>query len=151
MIAFIFHSVEVRRKCVLVAFVFIRRVAPQLAEMPHKNLGVTLVKKAGSGYSLRISCFLSQGRSRVYFLPPSPLRSHQPQCEAMPRRTHRGKAESSGAIHPSTSPPLHHSSSPSLCFSLASSPKQHMSLIKSSLRHQLVNSRLQENQQRAHS
>ena len=34
-----------------------------------------IVKWAGSGYSLRISCFLSQGRSQVYFLPPSPLLS----------------------------------------------------------------------------
>lgn len=52
-----------------------------------------------------MSCFLSQGRSQAYFLPPSLFRSHQPQCEAMPRRTHGGKAESAGAIYPSTSPP----------------------------------------------
>lgn len=106
MIIFIFNSVEVRGKSVLFAFALSRHAAPQPTDMPHKNLGVMIVKKAGSGYSLRIACFLSQGRSQVYFLPPSPLQSHQPQCEAMPRRTHRGKAESSGAIHPSTSPPF---------------------------------------------
>lgn len=71
----------------------------------------------------------------------------------MPRRTLGEKkkikqSKRSGAIHPSNSAPF---SSLPLCFSLAWSLLQHMSLIKSSLRHQLVNSRLQENQQRAHS
>lgn len=40
--------------------------------------------------------------------------------------------------------------SPFPCFSLAQSPQQHMSLIKCSLRHQLVNSRLQENREHIH-
>ncbi len=41
--------------------------------------------------------------------------------------------------------------SPSLGFSLELRPQKHMSLIKCSLRHWLVNTQLQENQQRAHS
>lgn len=41
--------------------------------------------------------------------------------------------------------------SPSPGFSLEPRPQQHMSLIKCSLRHWLVNTQLQENQQRAHS
>lgn len=88
----------------LLLFFYSRPTAPLLAEMPLKNLGVTTVKKAGSGYSLRISCFLSRGRSRIYFLlPPSPLRLHQPQCEAMPTRTQRKSREL--WRHPSFCPP----------------------------------------------
>lgn len=93
----------------MAALVSSRHASPWLAEMSHRNLGVMIylffLLKARSGYSQRISGFLFQCITEVYFLPPSPLRPHQPQCKPVPRRTHGGKAKSSGAVHPSTSPP----------------------------------------------
>ncbi len=80
-------------------------------------------------------CFLSWGLHGLFF-SAWPPQLPQPLCVSGPREPRRHTFALG---------------SPSPGFSLELRPQKHMSLIKCSLRHWLVNTQLQENQQRAHS